>query len=84
MHEQIQNNIHQTYETSAKRNNQRARQVKILPGKEVFRRNHVLSDFKNNINAKFCNKFLKCRIVMPIGNNMYELETVRTTGQAST
>lgn len=77
MREKVQKNLHNAYENSAKRYDQRARLVKFLPGQEVYRRNHMLSDFKNNVNAKFCKKFLKCRIVKPIGNNMYELETLQ-------
>lgn len=77
MRERIKENTHQAYISSAKRYNQRARIVKFLPGQEVYRRNHTLSDFKNNINAKFCKKFLKCRVVKPVGNNMYELETLQ-------
>lgn len=77
MREEIKRNLHQAFETSAKRYNVKARVVRFLPGQEVYRRNHVLSDFKNNINAKFCRKFLKCRVVRPIGNNMYELENLQ-------
>lgn len=77
MRENIERNMHSAYEASAKRYNERARRVKFVPGQEVFRRNHPLSDFKNNVNAKFCRKFLKCRVVKPVGNNMYELETLQ-------
>ena len=61
------------YETSAKTYNLKARKLKFTPGQEVF----VLSDFKRNINAKFCRKFIKCRIRRVLGNNMYEVETLQ-------
>lgn len=75
--EKIKNNMHEAYERSAQRYNKRARQVKFLPGQEVFRRNTVLSNFEKNRNSKFCRKFLKCRILRPVGNNMYELESMQ-------
>lgn len=75
--DKIMENMHKAYERSAERYNKRARVVKFIPGQEVFRRNNVLSDFKNNINAKFCRKFLKCRVVKPIGGNMYELQSLQ-------
>lgn len=77
LRESIRENMHKAYETSAKRYNKRARVVKFTPGQEVYRRNHALSDFRNNINAKFSKKFLRCRIRKPVGNNMYELETLQ-------
>lgn len=75
--EKIRANLHEAYEKSAKRYNERARVVKLSPGQEVYRRNHILSDFGKNINTKFSRKFLKCRIVKPIGNNMYEIEDLQ-------
>lgn len=74
--EKIKQNIHNAYVKSAQGYNKRARVIKFLPGQEVYRRNTVLSDFKKNINAKFCKKFIKCRILKPVGNNMYELESM--------
>ena len=75
--DKIRQNIHEAYNKSAKRYNERARVAKFIPGQEVFRRNFAQSDFKNNVNAKFCRKFLKSRIVGPIGNNMFELEDLK-------
>ncbi|BFF96484.1 uncharacterized protein DMAD_05120 [Drosophila madeirensis] len=43
------------------------------PGQEVYRRNFTLSDFGKSYNAKFARKFLKCRVVRPVGNNAFEL-----------
>lgn len=77
LREKIRANLANAYQNSAKRYNERARTIKYTPGQEVYRKNFVLSDFKNNINAKFCRKYLKCRIVKPIGNNMYELESLQ-------
>lgn len=49
----------------------------LVPGQEVYRRNTVWSDFGKNINSKFCKKFIKCRVIRPIGNNMFELESLQ-------
>lgn len=54
-----------------------ARAVQFLPGQEVFRRNHILSDVGKNIISKFCRKYLKCRIVKPVGNNMFEVKDMQ-------
>lgn len=62
---------------SAKRYNMRARVIKFTPGQEIFRRNYVQSDFSKCFNAKFAKKFTKCRIVRPIGSNMYEIEDLQ-------
>lgn len=75
--EKIKKNMHEAYEKSALRYNQRARNIKLVPGQEVYRRNTVLSDFGKNLNSKFCRKFIKCRVLRPIGNNMYELESLQ-------
>lgn len=68
------------YEKSAERYNKRARLVKFIPGQEVYRRNIVQSNFAKNLNSKFCKKFLRCRVVRPVGNNMCELETMDGKG----
>ncbi|XP_017476278.1 PREDICTED: uncharacterized protein LOC108366388 [Rhagoletis zephyria] len=78
LREKIKSRLHTAYEQSARRYNKRSRAVHFRPGQEVYRRNYVLSDLKNNINAKFCPKYRKCRIVKPIGNNMFELETLQS------
>ncbi|KAH8351779.1 hypothetical protein KR084_012871 [Drosophila pseudotakahashii] len=75
--EKVTERINETYERSAKQYNRRAKEIRYLPGQEIFKRNFILSDFKNNINAKFCRKYSKCRIVRPVGNNLYELETLQ-------
>lgn len=74
--EKIKENMHKAYERSSLRYNRGARLVRFIPGQEVFKRNFVLSNFERNINAKFCKKFSKCRILRVLGNNMYELETL--------
>ena len=68
--------MHKAYEVSAKRYNIGARELQFKPGQEVYKRNFVISNFKNNVNAKFCKKFVKCRIVRVIGNNMYMCENL--------
>lgn len=72
--ENMKERMHKAYERSALRYNKGARIIRFVPGQEVFKRNFILSDFKNNINAKFCRKFTKCRVLRALGNNMYELE----------
>lgn len=75
--EKIRSNMHSAYEKSAEKYNKRARILKLVPGQEVYRRNYVLSEFKKNFNAKFAPKFMKVRIVKPVGNNMYEIENLQ-------
>ena len=74
--DKIKQNLHEAYERSAIRYNRRARITRFVPGQEVFKRNFVLSSFKDNRNAKFCRKFTKCRITQVLGNNMYKLENL--------
>lgn len=75
--EKIRRNMHNAYEVSSKRYNERARRVKLIPGQEVYRRNYVQSNFSKNFNAKFARKFLRCRITRPVGNNIYEIEDLQ-------
>ena len=73
---QIQENLQKAYDTRAKYYNKRSRSIKYIPGQEVYKRNFVQSDFAKNVNAKLCRKFIKCRVVKPVGQNMYALETL--------
>ncbi|XP_037825604.1 uncharacterized protein LOC119613645 [Lucilia sericata] len=73
----IRESLHKAYLKNEKTYNTRCRQVKFVPGQEVYRRNFQQSDFKNNFNAKLAKKFLKCRIVRPIGNSLYEVEDLQ-------
>ncbi|XP_037822497.1 uncharacterized protein LOC119611100 [Lucilia sericata] len=73
----IRENLHKAYLKNEKTYNTRCRQVKFVPGQEVYRRNFQQSDFKNNFNAKLAKKFLKFRIVRPIGNSLYEVEDLQ-------
>ncbi|KAL7726635.1 hypothetical protein ACLKA6_010500 [Drosophila palustris] len=73
----IQETLHKAYETAERRYNLKTRCVQYSPGQELYKRNFVLSDFRRNINAKFCRKFTKCRVVRAIGNSLYELETLQ-------
>lgn len=74
--EAIRKNMHRQFEKSAIRYEKGARLVRFVPGQEVYKRNFILSNFGKNINAKFCRKFTRCRILRVLGNNMYELETL--------
>ncbi|XP_041564843.1 uncharacterized protein LOC121467487 [Drosophila elegans] len=70
----IRENLHQAYERSSQRYNKRARVFHAKPGQEIYRRNFTQSDFGKMYNAKFARKYVKCRVIRPIGNNAYELE----------
>lgn len=74
---QVQETLHRAYEKSAKQYNLKARDVQFAAGQEVFKRNFVLSDFAKNLNAKFCRRYTKCRVVRPVGQCLYELETLQ-------
>ena len=76
LRDKIKENMHQAYLKSAKQYNLKVRTVKFKPGQEVYKRNFVQSDFQKNINAKFCRKFVKCRITKVLGNNMYQIENL--------
>lgn len=54
--EKIRTNMHEAYERSEKRYNQRARSIKFVPDQEVYRRNYVLSDFSKCFKAKFARR----------------------------
>ncbi|KAH8272047.1 hypothetical protein KR026_002771 [Drosophila bipectinata] len=73
----IKERIHKAYEEAARRYNLKTKEVKYLPGQEVFKRNFVLSNLHKNINAKFCKKYVKCRICKVLGNSLYALENLR-------
>ena len=72
---QIQESLKKAYEKGSKLYNIRSRTIKYIPGQEVYKRIYRQSDFTKNFNAKFCRKFTKCRVVKPVGQNLYELET---------
>ncbi|XP_068143516.1 uncharacterized protein [Drosophila tropicalis] len=74
--EKIVARSHQAFEKSEKRYNLKAREIQYRPGQEVWKRNFVLSDVRRNINAKFCKRYSRCRIMRRVGKNMYELENL--------
>ncbi|KAH8280181.1 hypothetical protein KR054_003653, partial [Drosophila jambulina] len=55
--ERISQHLNQAYERSSRVD------FHAKPGQEVYRRNFTLSDFNKSYNAKFVNKFAKCRVV---------------------
>ena len=71
--EKIRANLHRAYEQNARKYNLRTKEVRYVPGQEVFRRNFQQSDFKNNFNAKLAPRFLKCRILRPVGACIHEV-----------
>lgn len=77
MRDKIRENLHQAYLKNEKKYNMRSRKVKFIPGQEIYRRSFQQSDFKNNFNAKLGSKFIKCRVVKPVGNCLYELEDLK-------
>ncbi|XP_062141806.1 uncharacterized protein LOC133849729 [Drosophila sulfurigaster albostrigata] len=74
---QVKEHLQKAYERSRQRYDQRARQLLLTPGQEVWRRNFVLSNFGKAFNAKFAKKFVKCRVVRGVGSNAYELEDLQ-------
>jgi len=54
------------HERVERRYNLKTRCVTYSPGQELYKRNFVLSDFRRNLNAKFCQKYTKCRVVRSI------------------
>lgn len=75
--EEVRKNLEKSYRNRARKYNTRTREVKFYVGQEVYRRNHQLSDFSKNINAKLTKKYLKCRIVKPIGRCLHEIEDLK-------
>ena len=75
--EKMKKNMNTAYEKGARQYNKRTRNINFAPNQEVYRRNFVQSSFKDNINAKFCNKWVKARVVKPVGNSSYELEDLK-------
>lgn len=73
----VRRNLHSSYERNVARYNTRCREVKFLPGQEILRRNFVLSDASKRLNAKLCDKFVKCRVVKQIGGSLYEVEDLK-------
>lgn len=71
---QLKETLHQAYLKNEKSYNTRSRIIRFIPGQEVYRRNFRQSEFKNNYNAKLASKFLRCRIVKPVGNSLYQIE----------
>ena len=73
----VKDNLHNAYEKGAKVYNTRTKEIRYLPGQEVFRKNYVQSDFSRNINAKLCPKYVKCRILRAYNNSRYDLEDLK-------
>ena len=42
-------------------------------GQIVFRKNHILNNMSKKINKKFMPKYIKCKIMNKIGNNLYDI-----------
>lgn len=81
VHEKLRENLARSHKQYEKQYNLRSRDIKFILGQEVFKRNFTLSDKGKNINAKFCKKFIKCRVRAIVGRNRYELEDL--TGKKS-
>lgn len=75
--DRIRENLNVAHEKASRTYNTRARPVHFVEGQEVFRKNHSQSDFKKGINAKFCPKFIKCRIRKKVGNSLYDIEDLQ-------
>ena len=70
----ISKNLDAAHLRSAKTYNTRSKAIEFRVGQEVYRRNFQQSSFVEARNAKFCHKFLKCRVRKRVGNCLYELE----------
>ena len=77
LNEEVKKHLHEAHDKGKKQYDKRAREITYRPGQEVYRRNFIQSNFSKNLNAKFCNKYIKCRIVKPIGNSLYEVENLQ-------
>ncbi|XP_065356140.1 uncharacterized protein LOC135950531 [Calliphora vicina] len=55
--QKIRENLHEAYARNEKTYSTRYRQVKFVPGQEVYRRHFQQCDFKNNFNAKLLESF---------------------------
>lgn len=75
--DKIKKNLQKAYERYAKTYNTRSKEVSFAEGQEIFRRNHILSDFSKNRNAKFCKKFVKGRIKKVLAFNRYKVEDLK-------
>lgn len=76
VHEQVKENLEKAHQQYEKTYNLRSKPIKFGVGQEIWKRNFILSDKNKKINAKFCKKFVKCRIRSIAGNNRYELENL--------
>lgn len=76
VHNELRNNLDNAHKQYERLYNLRSKPVKFSVGQEIYKRNFVLSDKNKKINAKFCKKFIKCRVRAIVGNNRYELETM--------
>ncbi|XP_062141916.1 LOW QUALITY PROTEIN: uncharacterized protein LOC133849903 [Drosophila sulfurigaster albostrigata] len=65
------------HEQNERKYNLRSREVSLLPGQEVYRRNFKQSCFQTGYNAKFGPAFVKARVRRKIGNSYYELEDLQ-------
>lgn len=69
--------MHQAYLRDEKKYNLRCRKVKFIPGQEIYRRNFRQSEFWSGYNAKLAGKFLKCLLVRPVGNSLYDVKDLQ-------
>lgn len=74
IHEKLKENLEKSHKLYEKQYNLRSKPVTFKVGQEVYKRNFILSNKTKNINSKFCQKFIKCRIRAIVGSNRYELE----------
>lgn len=75
--EKIAQNLEKAHEKASRAYNIRTKPVNYKVGQEVFRKNHVLSNFKKGTNAKFSAKYVKCRVRSKVGNALYDIEDLR-------
>ena len=71
--EKIRTNLNLAHERACKTYNLRTRPISFQIGQIVFRKNHILSNMSKKINRKFMPKYIKCKIMNKIGNNLYDI-----------
>lgn len=71
--QRVQVRLQQAYERSAARYNLRHRPLKLQVGQLVWKRNFSLSDATKYYSSKLAPKYIECRVLKQISQNVYEL-----------
>lgn len=74
LNREIRDKLQNAHDRNAKTYNTRTREVRFIPGQEVFIRNFRQSDFANSYNAKIGKQWTPARIVCQHGTSSYTVE----------